>query len=146
MVRKSTSCEPANLFRLDVILATGVAIAILGIVQFFFFTSLAMTKYAGGSGLGADRAGRIESQHSVSYDWSRNFLSDLGREKAWSGTDNSVSARYFNGAVILLGIALVLRVAMAAIIVVTQTNHRNEQLAEQYLLKIRKHPRRREFQ
>ena len=107
MVRDSSTCKPANSFRLDVILATGIAIAILGIVQFFFFTSLAMTNYAGGCGLDADRAGRIESQHSDPYDWSRNFLSDLGREKAWSGTDNSVSARYFNGTVIFLGIALV---------------------------------------
>lgn len=100
--------KPANKVSVDVILALGVGVAILAIAQFLVFTTLAMQNYAGGSGMDRNLPAEIRSKAPDGYAWSRNFLSDLGLQKAWSGKDNSGGARYFNGSIILLGIALIL--------------------------------------
>lgn len=72
-------------------------IACLGIGQFLVSLILAVNLYAGGTSL---------EPRSQGYAWTGNFLSDLGRTRAWSGADNAASARKFNRAVIVLGASL----------------------------------------
>ena len=66
---------------------------------FVVLTSLAMLVYAGGQAFDNSSAG---------YQFTRNFLSDLGRLTAYSGRPNTASAILFNTALGLAGVALVL--------------------------------------
>ena len=58
-----------------------------------------MQRYPGGTILSSDTQG---------YSWAENWLSDLGRDRAWNGGDNQVSARLFNGSIVALGLGMVI--------------------------------------
>ena len=72
-------------------------VACAGILQFLASLFLAVNLYAGGTG---------DQPELKGYSWTGNFLSDLGRTRAWSGSDNASSARMFNRSVLLLGSSL----------------------------------------
>lgn len=54
----------------------------LGVVQYAILTSIAMFFYAGGTALNPNTSG---------YTFWANFFSDLGRTRAWSGRNNTIS-------------------------------------------------------
>jgi len=70
--------------------------SMFGAVQFFILTSIAMFFYAGGTAVDPDAPG---------YTFWANFFSDLGRTRAWSGRDNTVSYIMFTITLILVGIS-----------------------------------------
>jgi len=67
-------------------------------VQFVVLTTLAMRVYAGGT---------LWNPWSPGYDFSGNFLSELGATRAWSGHENHSSAALFAIALGTLGLAFV---------------------------------------
>ena len=87
--------------RIDGWLALAVIIATLSTVQFAICTTLSMAAYPGG-----DYRDQRADAPSMGYDWNHNWLSDLGRNKTWTGKSNAVSARYFNWSIIGLGLGL----------------------------------------
>ena len=89
--------------RVDGWLALAVIVALVSTIQFAIGTTLAMAAYPGGD----YRDLRVDAP-SHGYDWNHNWLSDLGRSKTWTGKLNTVSARYFNGSIIGLGVGLLI--------------------------------------
>lgn len=86
-----------NSIRVDRILMTCVVIAFVGVIQFGFSLPVAMRAYPGGT---------IRTPITKGYLWSENWLSDLGRQKAWNGESNLKSATVFNRSIIVLGMSL----------------------------------------
>jgi hypothetical membrane protein len=76
----------------------GNAVCFLGVLQFLVCTTLAMLNYPGGT---------LVDRHSVGYALFANYLSDLGRTVACSGSANGVSAALFNTSIVLLGVSTV---------------------------------------
>ncbi|MHB8953833.1 MAG: hypothetical protein ACYC4U_12760 [Pirellulaceae bacterium] len=76
----------------------GNTISLLGVLQFLGGLGLAMRWYAGGSLLDPQATG---------YSFLGNYLSDLGRNVAWSGASNQASAVVFNGSLVVLAVAQV---------------------------------------
>ena len=68
-------------------------------VQFVVLTALAMHVYAGG---------KLTDPWAKGYDFSGNFLSELGATRSWAGQPNTASAALFTVALGSLGLALVL--------------------------------------
>ena len=75
-----------------------VAAAMACIIQFAAIVPQAMQRYPGGTILATDTHG---------YSWTENWLSDLGRDRAWNGQDNRASAQLFNGSIVVLGSGMV---------------------------------------
>jgi hypothetical membrane protein len=76
----------------------GNAISLLGVLQFLGCLGLAVQWYAGGSPLEPQATG---------YSFSGNYLSDLGRDVAWSGVSNHASAILFNASLVVLAVTQV---------------------------------------
>lgn len=74
------------------------AVSLLGVAQFVVCCAMAMTRYPGGT---------LADPHAQGYAFYENFLSDLGRTRAWGGEDNAESAALFNGSLQVLAVALV---------------------------------------
>ena len=74
------------------------AVSIIGVAQFVVCCWLAMAKYPGGT---------LREPNAEGYAFYENFLSDLGRARAWGGEDNAASAALFNGSVQVLAVSLV---------------------------------------
>lgn len=73
----------ANRTALDKTLAFAVLLALIGIEQFIYCTSRAMSIYPGGTSVRGSFASGGPLQQAVQqvsnkYDWTRNWLSDLG--------------------------------------------------------------------
>jgi hypothetical membrane protein len=83
--------------QIDKWLISAVAIAMASILQFVVIVPTAMQRYPGGT---------IRDQDTHGYSWTENWLSDLGRDRAWNGQDNHASARLFNRSIIALGIGM----------------------------------------
>lgn len=67
-------------------------------VQFVALTAIAMHVYAGG---------KLADPWAKGYDFSGNFLSELGATRSWAGQSNTPSAALFTIALGSLGLALV---------------------------------------
>jgi hypothetical membrane protein len=95
--------RPRNSTRisLDWLVAGSVILVLVGLVQFCASAWIAMAYYPGGV-----RGGPWPGLDAGGYSWSHNYLSDLGRTRAWGGADNSLSSRHFNRGVIILGVTL----------------------------------------
>lgn len=74
------------------------AVSLLGVVQFVACCGLAMARYPGGT---------LIEPNAEGYKFYENFLSDLGRTRAWGGEDNAASAALFNRSVQVLAVSLV---------------------------------------
>ena len=72
---------------------------IIGCIQFFILTILAMIFYAGGTGTDPNNPG---------YSFWSNFFSDTGRVKAWSGRNNTISYIIFTISLSIIGISLII--------------------------------------
>ncbi|MFX1392563.1 MAG: hypothetical protein ACFFAH_03215 [Promethearchaeota archaeon] len=72
--------------------------SIIGIIQFFLLTLIAMLFYAGGT---------LINPNAPGYSFWTNWFSDLGRTKAYSGKDNTVSYIIFTITLSVLGISLI---------------------------------------
>jgi len=72
--------------------------SLIGILQFIVLTSVAMLFYTGGTYVDPEAPG---------YSFWANYLSDLGRTKAHSGKDNTISRLLFNAALIVGGITTI---------------------------------------
>jgi len=68
-------------------------------IQFLVLVPVAMALYAGGNYYDVDADG---------YAVTRNFLSDLGMTRSWSGHSNTVSAVLFSIALATVGVAFIL--------------------------------------
>ncbi|PHI20571.1 hypothetical protein CEQ90_07415 [Lewinellaceae bacterium SD302] len=51
--------------------------------------------------------GTILDRQSTGYDWWNNYLSDLGRRRAWNGTSNVVSNNYFDNGLRIAALLMV---------------------------------------
>ena len=71
----------------------------IGAILFIIFTSIAMLFYAGGTWVDPNAPG---------YSFWLNFFSDLGRTKAWSGKDNTVSMIIFIITMSMLAISTII--------------------------------------
>ena len=80
-------------YSFDWLLVLGVISAIGGLLQFGIRLPIAMSVYAGGS---------RDAPAEAAYSYSKNWLSDLGRQVAWNGKDNFEAASIFNGSVACL--------------------------------------------
>ncbi len=76
-----------------------VLLAMASVVQFAVVIPWAMRVYPGGTILDSSTQG---------YSWNENWISDLGRTRAWNGEDNRASARLFSGSIVVLGFGMVL--------------------------------------
>lgn len=83
--------------QIDKWLMGAVAVAVASIIQFAVIVPKAMDRYPGGT---------ILDDTTHGYVWAENWLSDLGRRRAWNGEDNSASAELFNGSIIVLGFGM----------------------------------------
>lgn len=84
-------------YSFDWLLVLGVISAIGGLLQFGIRLPIAMSAYSGGS---------RDTPAEAAYSYSKNWLSDLGRQVAWNGKDNFEAASIFNGSVAWLGVGL----------------------------------------
>ncbi len=75
----------------------GIGISVLGIIQFFILTSLAMYYYPGGV---------LHDRTTVGYSFFTNFFSDLGRTVALNRQLNTTSHYIFKTALTLTGISM----------------------------------------
>ncbi len=73
--------------------------SLLSIVLFFLLTTWAMTEYPGGT---------IHDRSTEGYTFWHNYLSDLGRTRAWNRSSNTESSWLFNGGLALAGASLIL--------------------------------------
>jgi hypothetical membrane protein len=85
--------------QIDKSLMLAVGLALASVVQFVAVVPRAMQLYPGGTILDATTRG---------YSWNENWLSDLGRVRAFNGDDNRASAKLFNRSVVVLGIGMIL--------------------------------------
>lgn len=76
----------------------GFCISVLGVFQFVVCCGLAMLAYPGGS---------IPDSQSPGYSIGQNYLSDLGRNRSFSGEENRTSARLFSWSMIALAVSIV---------------------------------------
>lgn len=84
-------------WQLDRVIVASVLFTLVGLAQFVFATQHAMSKYPGGS---------IAHKKSAGYSWTANWLSDLGRQRAWNGAPNRESANFFNSSMVILGLCI----------------------------------------
>ncbi|CAN5913657.1 hypothetical protein BH11MYX3_BH11MYX3_17110 [soil metagenome] len=82
----------------DVVLYRRAGLLRYAAIQFVVLVGAAMAVYAGGSYWHADETG---------YGLTRNFLSDLGMTRAWSGHANHASAVLFGIALASVGVTLI---------------------------------------
>lgn len=87
---------------LDRWLIFAVLVASISLVQFVLGCALAIHHYPGGD----YRANLRPAIVTQEYHWQHNWLSDLGRDRTWTGQKNATSAAYFNRSIIALGIGL----------------------------------------
>ena len=76
-----------------------IGISILGALQFFVLSSLAMEYYPGGT---------IHDRISEGYSFFTNYFSDLGRTRSWNGENNWKSNILFQTSLTTVGISLCL--------------------------------------
>ncbi len=72
-------------------------LSILGAIQFFILSSLAMEYYPGGT---------IHDRSSEGYSFFTNYFSDLGRTRSWSGENNWTSNILFKISLTGVGLSL----------------------------------------
>lgn len=87
---------------LDRWLIFAVLVAGTSLVQFVVGCGLAIYHYPGGD----YRANLRPALVTHEYHWQHNWLSDLGRDRTWTGQKNAASAAYFNRSLIALGAGL----------------------------------------
>ena len=95
----SQKTERRASLEIDRWLICAVLVAIASIIQFAVVAPKAMQHYPGGT---------VLNSRTLGYSWNENWLSDLGRDRAWNGQENHASARMFNGSTIVLGIGMVI--------------------------------------
>lgn len=76
-----------------------VWVGIVGALQFFVLTTLAMRVYPGGT---------IHDRSHAGYSFWHNYFSDLGRRRSWNGASNHLSNLLFDNSLLLVGISLIL--------------------------------------
>ncbi len=71
-----------------------VWLGLLGALQFFVLSSVAMWHYPGGT---------LHDRSTAGYSFLYNYFSDLGRTMSWSNEPNAMSNLYFGGSLTLVG-------------------------------------------
>ena len=74
-------------------------IAVIGLVQFLLFSTIAMFFYSGGTSW---------NKLAEGYTFWHNVMSDLGRTVSYSGLSNTISSKIFNSSLMIFGISIII--------------------------------------
>lgn len=80
-------------------------------------SSIAFVTYGVTEAMDVYPGGTILDRGSVGYNWSSNYLSDLGRRRAWNGVSNAGSNHHFDRAMYVGAVGMIGLFALFAVLV-----------------------------